>query len=110
MFIIFPLILNYSIRSLYSQTNSYNSNAVMLTVSKGAWATCGVPFSPQRLFFHCCYFLVQALIYLKTAARFIVGSKYEHACVCLSKMADSAGEGKKNLILNTAVFVNELRE
>ena len=42
--IIFPPILNYSVRSLYSHTDSFNNNAVthaMLTVPKGSWATCG---------------------------------------------------------------------
>ena len=40
----FPVILNYSVRSLYSHTNSYNNAVTQCHVdgSKGAWDTCAV--------------------------------------------------------------------
>ena len=51
MLLFFSLILNYSVRSLYSHTNSYNNAVTQCHVdgAQRAWATCGL--ERARIFF-----------------------------------------------------------
>ena len=47
MLLFFPLILNYSVRSLYSHSNSYNDAAKQCHVdaAQRAWATCAACYA-----------------------------------------------------------------
>ena len=71
----FPLILNYSVRSLYSHTNSYDNDVTQLHVdgAQRAWAICGLS-DTKPLTYRVWDTLIDLNLYVQACCKFDVFS------------------------------------